>query len=84
MNEIEVSAEKFKNKINIFKHKKLLEFIDLIYNNNKKFINDKFKKTYPNLRIFIGNSIKKLIYNYSDSKILEKLKNINLKNKIIE
>jgi hypothetical protein len=61
-----------------------LEFIDLIYNNNKKFINDKFKKTYPNLRIFISNSIKKLIYNYSDSKILEKLKNINLKNKIIE
>jgi hypothetical protein len=42
------------------------------------------KKTYPNLRIFTSKSIKKLIYNYSDSKILEKLKNINLKNKIIE
>ena len=83
MNEIEASAEEYKGKINILRHKNLIKFINQINDDNNKFFNEKLKKTYPNFKIFKGNLIKKLIYNYSDTKLLEKLKTFNLQNKII-
>ena len=83
MDEIESSASEFENKISNNKFKNLNNFIDTINDNDKKYFHELIKKTYPNYKIYKCDSIKNLIYNNSDPKILEKLKNIDLENKII-
>ena len=83
MDEIESSATEYEEILSEMKLKHLNNFIDLINDNYKKFVHETLKKTYPNLKIYKCESLKNLIYNNSDPKLLEKLKTINLKNKEI-
>jgi len=83
MDEIESSVTEYEDKISETKLKHFNNFINMISDNDKKYIHDGFKKTYPNYRIYKCDLIKNLIYNNSDTKLLEKLKNMDLKNKII-
>ena len=82
LDEIESSTTEYENKLSETKLKHLNNFIDSISDNDKKFNHETFKKTYPNYRIYKCELIKHLIYNNSDPKLLEKLKHMNLKNKI--
>ena len=83
MDEIESSASEYGETISEHKLKNLNSFIDTIGDNDKKFIHETLKKTYPNYRIYKCECIKNLIYNNSDPKILEKLKTMDLENKIV-
>jgi len=82
MNEIEVSAETYKNKINAHNRNSLDKFIENM-NNNKKFYNERLNKTFTNFKLFKIELIKNLIYNNSDTKLLDKLKTLELINKEI-
>lgn len=82
MNEIEVSAETYKNKINPHNRNSLDKFIENM-NNNKKFYNERLNKTFTNFKLFKMELIKNLIYNNSDTKLLDKLKTLELINKEI-
>ena len=81
MEEIESTVPEYENKINEYKYKHLNKFIESINDNDKKYIHEILKKTFPNYRIYKCDLIKHLIYNNSDSKLLEKLKNTNLEKK---
>jgi len=81
MNEIESSVIDYSEKISENKLKHLNNFIETINDNDKKFIHENLKKTFPNYRIYKCDLIKHLIYNDSDPKLLEKLKNMDLENK---
>ena len=83
MDEIESSATEYEEILSEMKLKHLNNFIDIINDNDKKFVHETLKKTYPNLRIYKCDSIKNLIYNNSDPKLLEKLKTMDLINKTI-
>ena len=82
MDEIESSTSDLEEKISETKLKHLNKFIETINDNDKKFIHDNLKKTFPNYRIYKCDLIKHLIFNNSDPKLLEKLKNMDLENKI--
>ena len=82
LDEIESSATDYSNNISENKLKHLHSFIETIGDNDKKFVHESLKKTYTNYRIYKSEIIKHLIYNNSNSKLLEKLKNIDLENKI--
>ena len=56
---------------------------ETINDNDKKFIHEALKKTFPNYRIYKCDLLKQLIYNNSDTKLLEKLKKIDLEEKKI-
>ena len=79
MDEIEISVVKYENKMSEIKLKHLNKFIETISDNEKKYIHETFKKTfkktYANYRIYKYDAIKHLIYNNSNPKLLEKLKN---------
>jgi hypothetical protein len=83
MDEIESSAPDFEDKISETKLKHLNKFIEMINDNDKKYIHENLKKTFANYRIYKCDLIKHLIFNNSDSKLLEKLKNMDLENKIV-
>jgi hypothetical protein len=83
MDEIESSATEYGEIISEHKLRNLNSFIDTIGDNDKKFIHETLKKTYPNYRIYKCECIRNLIYNNSDQKLLEKLKTMDLENKII-
>jgi len=84
MDEIESSAPDYEDKLSETKLKHLNKFIETINDNDKKFIHENLKKTFPNYRIYKCDLIKHLIYNNSDPKLLEKLKSMDLDNKIID
>jgi len=84
MDEIESSAKMFENKINENKYKRLNKFIETIGDNDTKFIPEGYNKIYSNYRVFKNDIIKNLIYNNSDSKLFDKLKNIKLEKKFIK
>jgi len=83
MDEIESSAPDFEDKISETKLKHLNKFIEMINDNDKKYIHENLKKTFANYRIYKCDLIKHLIFNNSDPKLLEKLKNMKLENKIV-
>jgi len=83
VDEIEMSKNKYEHKISEYKLKNINKFINLINNNEKKYYHEIYNKTYPNYKIYKCDLIKQFIYNYSNPKILDKLKNINLENKVI-
>jgi len=84
MDEIESSTTDYEDKLSETKLKHLNKFIETINDNDKKFIHENLKKTFPNYRIYKCDLIKHLIFNNSDPKLLEKLKSMDLKNKITE
>jgi len=83
IDEIELSKNKFKQKISENKLKNLNKFIELINNNDKKYFHETYNKTYVNYKIYKCDLIKQFIYNNSNPKLIEKIKNINLENKEI-
>ena len=82
MDEIESYLIEYEDKISENKLKELNNFINTINDNDKKYFHEGFNKTYHNYRIYKSDLIKNLIYNNSDPKLLEKLKNTDLTNKI--
>ena len=81
LEEIESSVKEYENKLSDIKLKYINKFLDTINNEEEKYSYDN-KKFYPNYKNYKSELIKNLIYNYSDSKLLEKLKTLNLNNKI--
>ena len=82
MDEIEISAKEYENKLSSTKLKHLNKFIETINDDEKLYFHENLKKKFSNYKIYKSELIKKLIYNYSDSKLLEKLKTMELANKI--
>jgi hypothetical protein len=80
--QIEISYESYKNKLRDFTQKRLEAFLNDI-NNESEIYKDKFNKFHVHFKAYKMHDIKMLIYNLSDYKKLEILKNINLKEKII-
>ena len=80
--QIEVSYEEYKDKMREFTQKRLEAFFEEINNDNA--YKDKFDKPYKNFKCYKIFDIKMLIYNLSNIKKFELLKNMNLKEKKIE
>jgi len=73
VNEINLSLEKNKNKINEYYVNKIEEFLNKLNDDNTKFTDHNNNRTYNNYKAYKINSIKLLIYNESDKKKLEAL-----------
>ena len=78
--QIEVSYEEYKYKLREYTQKRLEVFLEEI--NNDNIFKDKFNKLYKNFKYYKNQDIKMLIYNLSDAKKLDILKNMELKEKI--
>ena len=65
---IEYSAEEYKEKLNHKTIEVLDKFIDKINNEEAIFIDKQHEKSYPNFKIYNINKIKLMIYNLSDKK----------------
>ena len=74
--------DQYKLKLHPNTIRRLEKFIDQL-NSNEKYI-DTNNKSYSNYRIFKINTLKRLIYNNSDPKLLNQLKKINLVDKLID
>jgi hypothetical protein len=64
------------------KYTKITKFLDVLNNDDKSFIDGSNNKKYPNYKAYKLIAIKNLIYNESDNKILKKLNNMDLYEKI--
>ena len=82
--EINLSFEKNKNKLNETYVTCLEKFLDLLNNDCKQFTDKHNNKIYPCYKAYKINSIKLLIYNYSDKKKLDILNNMELIEKVDE
>ena len=65
---IEYSAEEYKEKLNHKTIEVLDKFIEKINNEDDEFIDKEHKKSYPNFKSYNINQIKLMIYNMSDTK----------------
>ena len=79
--QIENSFEEFKNKLSDFRIKRIEAFLDLINNDEERYI-DGHNRTYTNYKVYKMEDIKMLLYNLTDAKKLEILKTIDF-NEII-
>ena len=82
VNELNLSLEKNKNKLNNKYVTKLEKFLDMLNDDDTKFTDQDNQRIYPSYKVYKMNTIKLLIYNESDKKKLELLNKINLKEKI--
>ena len=82
--EINLSFEKNKNKLNETYVTCLEKFLDLLNNDREQFTDEHNNRTYPCYKAYKINSIKLLIYNYSDKKKLDILNNMELIEKVDE
>ena len=80
--QIEESMEEYKSKLKPHTIKQLDKFLALINNENEGYV-DGHKKSYQNYKVYKMSDIKILLYNSTDSKKLDSLKNMELKKKII-
>lgn len=80
--EIETSVDKNKDKLSEFKLRRLNAFSELI-NSDAKY-KDIYNKIHSSYRVYKYGDIKRLIYNNSDSKKLNQLNKMELKEQIIE
>ena len=83
-NEINISLEKNKNKLNEKYVTRIEDFINKLNDDHTKFIDHENQRTYSNYKAYKINSIKLLIYNESDKKKLDILNNMELKEKKYE
>ena len=83
-NEINISLEKNKNKLNERYVTRIEDFINKLNDNNTKFTDHENQRIYSSYKAYKINSIKLLIYNESDKKKLDTLNNMELKQKIYE
>ena len=81
VNEINLSLEKNKNKINEYYVNKIEEFLNKLNDDNTKFTDHNNNRTYNNYKAYKINSVKLLIYNESDKKKLETLNGMILHKK---
>jgi hypothetical protein len=81
VNEINLSLEKNKNKINEYYVNKIEEFLNKLNDDSTKFTDYNNNRTYNNYKAYKINSIKLLIYNESDKKKLELLNGMELHEK---
>lgn len=79
--EIELALEEYKDKMSEFRIGRLNAFLDLI--NNESKYTDLDKKVYENYKAYKLPDITRIIYNNSNNKILDSLKHMELKEKII-
>jgi len=77
-NEINISLEKNRNKLNQSYVTRLEKFLDMLNDDDTKYTEGCNDKTYPNYKAYKIDEIKLLIYNESDKKKLESLCNIEL------
>jgi hypothetical protein len=82
VNEINLSLEKNKNKLNEKYVTKIEKFLDMLNDDDTKFTDDNNKRIYNSYKVYKLNSIKLLIYNESDKKKLELLNSIELHEKL--
>jgi hypothetical protein len=80
--QIENSFEEFKNKLSDFRIKRIEAFLDLINNDEERYI-DGHNRTYTNYKVYKMEDIKMLLYNLTDAKKLEILKTIDFNNNIV-
>ena len=80
--QIENSFEEFKNKLSDFRIKRIEAFLDLINNDEERYI-DGHNRTYTNYKVYKMDDIKMLLYNLTDAKKLEILKTIDFNNNIV-
>ena len=67
------------------KYTKISKFLDTLNDNDQPFIDGcNNNKKYSNYKAYKLTAIKQLIYNNSDPKLLKKLNNMNLEEKIID
>ena len=66
---IEYSADEYKEKLNSKTVEVLDKFIDKM-NNEEEFVDNEHTKTYPNFKSYNINKIKMMIYNESDKNIV--------------
>jgi hypothetical protein len=83
INEIEKKADVYKNKITSFKYNRLLDFINSLNDEDTKFTHEDYNKTFTNYKAFKLELVKLFIYNHTDPKIFDKLKTLELNNKIL-
>ena len=79
------NIEQFLNEAEIPENKytKITKFLDVLNDDDKSFIDGtNNNKKYPNYKAYKLIAIKNLIYNESDNKILKKLNNMDLEEKI--
>jgi len=84
VNEINLSLEKNKNKINEYYVNKIEDFLNKLNDDNTKFTDYNNNRIYNNYKAYKINAIKLLIYNESDKKKLEALNGMNLYQKTYE
>ena len=82
VNEINLSLEKNKNKLNEKYVIRLEKFLDMLNDDDTKFTDQDNQRIYTSYKAYKINSIKLFIYNESDKKKLEILNKIELKEKI--
>jgi hypothetical protein len=84
VNEINLSLEKNKDKMNEYYVTKIEKFIDMLNDEETKFTDDTNQRVYNNYKAYKMNSVKLLIYNESDKKKLELLNGIELEEKLYD
>lgn len=77
IDEINISFEKNRKKLNEKQIEKLENFLDMLNNNDIKYTADT-QKIYTNYKAYKINEVKFLIYNESDNKKLANLSNMEL------
>lgn len=82
--EINLSVEKYKNKLKNNVIIRVKDFIDKLNDTTTKFTDKNTDITYPNYKAYKIQSIRLIIYNESDKSKLNELKNIVLYEKIYD
>jgi hypothetical protein len=82
INEINLSFEKNKNKLKEKYAERIEKFLNKLNDNYTKYTDPENNRTYSNYKAYKMDAIKLAIYNGSDKKKLEALKNIKLFEKI--
>jgi hypothetical protein len=80
-NEINISLEKYRNKLNEEVITRLEKFLEKLNDQYTKMFDGNTDKTYPNYKAYKIDHIKLMIYNESDKKKLELLKSMELEEK---
>jgi hypothetical protein len=81
-NEINISLEKHKKKLNFNVARRLEDFLDKLNDENRKFKDVENNKIYNNYKAYKIHSIKKIIYNKSKKNKLDLYKNSDLHEKV--
>jgi hypothetical protein len=79
IDEINLSFEKLKDKINTSYVKRLEVFLEMLNDDDKEYYDEDNNKSYQNYRAYKINKVKNLVYDNSDAKKLMQLNKMELK-----